>query len=449
LTCWQDDGVSDYYDLFELPAAEITYAVLTRFVVAAEDANALAESRELELKEKRDKNNISEAVAALANTAGGVVLVGVAEDKRGIDRLVGVPLKENDSISVHLRDVLGADATPEQISVRKPDTDRCIVVLRINAETVRHPVVVSGKVLVRIPGSSRAAERDEIVRLANRDVSQSQGLGSMSSSFMPGHVPLWAPQPWLELRVSGTVHLPNNSVERDWLGSAEKAAIRSALTQGPVPKHLWRGSVAMQEEPWSIVDARATWLRLASRAQPEFVSDVQRLEAAAHVHLAGSNATTLIAVGLFLKPSILELTPAPNPLPVDLLHETLIGCLVSHARVCRALADSLGAGGRMTWGNVQAWLNYNRTEGGQMPASIDDVINVHRWPIDTDNQLPGYWFRQAATPRDDIDAITRLAQEWLTLLLLDAGARDFEADLESMEAEPYIRAEWKSVPHVR
>ena len=32
-----------------------------------------------------------EAITALANTFGGVVLVGVDEDEQGLDRLVGVP----------------------------------------------------------------------------------------------------------------------------------------------------------------------------------------------------------------------------------------------------------------------------------------------------------------------------------------------------------------------
>jgi predicted HTH transcriptional regulator len=49
------------------------------FVLSAEEADLSSESLTLDAKEKRDRNNVAEAVAALSNTDGGVVLVGVKD----------------------------------------------------------------------------------------------------------------------------------------------------------------------------------------------------------------------------------------------------------------------------------------------------------------------------------------------------------------------------------
>ncbi len=46
-------------------------------MLSAEEANLFSESLTFEVKEKKDKSNLTEAVAALSNTYGDVILVGV------------------------------------------------------------------------------------------------------------------------------------------------------------------------------------------------------------------------------------------------------------------------------------------------------------------------------------------------------------------------------------
>ena len=84
-------------------------------MIDAEEQNAFSESVTFEAKEKKDRNNVADAVAALSNTDGGIVLVGVKDkDAVGEDRIVGVPKAEHDALagSLHLQ-----TQTPLQLSV--------------------------------------------------------------------------------------------------------------------------------------------------------------------------------------------------------------------------------------------------------------------------------------------------------------------------------------------
>ena len=156
-------------DLYTVPASKVDYELVRAFVVSAEAASLFSESLTLEVKEKLHKSNVAEAVAALGNTDGGIVLVGVKDkDATGEDRIVGVPKSEHDSVANSLHSLV-PEAMPEIIAVAIPGGDRLVLVLRVDADAVPHPVVVSGKVLSRIPGHSVPADRRRVLDLAARD----------------------------------------------------------------------------------------------------------------------------------------------------------------------------------------------------------------------------------------------------------------------------------------
>ena len=107
-------------DLYTAPAIEVDYELVKSFVLNVEAANLFSESLTFEAKQKRDKNNIAEAVAALGNTDSGVVLVGIKDkDATGEDRIVGVPKAEHDAVASSLH-ALVPEAMPEVIPVAIP-----------------------------------------------------------------------------------------------------------------------------------------------------------------------------------------------------------------------------------------------------------------------------------------------------------------------------------------
>jgi predicted HTH transcriptional regulator len=156
--------------LYDVPASDVTYELIEGFVNDALEANLLTESMTLELKRRRSGTNVAEAVAALANSDGGIVLVGV--DEKGSDireRLVGVPPDEHDRLVGHLQILL--DPLPEVIPVAITDKDALIIVLRVRAEDYLHPVLVGGKIVYRVPGATVPADRQRVVDLLRRNES--------------------------------------------------------------------------------------------------------------------------------------------------------------------------------------------------------------------------------------------------------------------------------------
>ena len=121
--------------LYSAAESEVTYELVRQFVLDAEESDLFSESLTFEIKEKRDHNNVADAVGALSNTDGGIVLVGVKEDATGDNRLVGVAHKEHDRIVSNLHNLI-PEAMPEVIPVRMPGTDKLIIVLRIDAGAV-------------------------------------------------------------------------------------------------------------------------------------------------------------------------------------------------------------------------------------------------------------------------------------------------------------------------
>jgi hypothetical protein len=175
-------------DLYSAPASGVDYELVRAFVLSAEDADLFSESLTFEAKERRNGSNVAEAVAALSNTDGGIVLVGVRDKgAMGEDRLVGVPKSEHDALANSLHAVI-PEAMPEIIPVATPNGQRLILVLRVDADAVPHPVMVGGKVLFRIPGHAVPADRHRVLDLVARDqAARGAERGRMSVLRPPWH----------------------------------------------------------------------------------------------------------------------------------------------------------------------------------------------------------------------------------------------------------------------
>ena len=96
----------------------------------------------------------------MANTFGGVVLVGVDESKNGIDRLTGVEAKERDRLSRMCWDKLVPPFNPEIIPIELDSGNRIVLAVMINPDYIRRPVMIAqgNKVLVRLEGHNVPAD---------------------------------------------------------------------------------------------------------------------------------------------------------------------------------------------------------------------------------------------------------------------------------------------------
>lgn len=286
--------------LYSVPADQVTYELVRQFVLDAEAANLFTESVTFEAKERRYNTNVVEAVAALYNTDGGLVLVGVKDrDAVGEERIVGVPKPEHDIVVSQLHGLV-PNAMPEVIPVAKPGTDLLVLVLRVDADAVLHPVMVSGKVLYRLPGQKMPADRQRVLDMIARDstaqVPQSGPMQIVHRGWLPQNIPLWPeavgphgdPQEIPstvagELRVVGGLTLPQRILDRPWLGSRAEQAAVDALNNAPLRKSpIWLLS------PWLLTEAGARFLRYESSLVPHGVAHA---EARAYVRLEGRHLT--------------------------------------------------------------------------------------------------------------------------------------------------------------
>lgn len=416
-------------DLFSLPAERIDFDTVRRFVELQEETTGLTESRVLELKQERSKRNIVEAVAALSNTDGGLVLLGVAEDASGDQRFVGVHNNEQDAIVNQFRLYLPPDAMPEVIPVAIPDKNgQLIIVLRCDADRVRHPVVVNGRVLVRVPGQSVAASRDQIAALVDRD--QYPDVGVVPSLVAPGdlmHFPFWPKdaQPALTFRMLGGLSLPPRATNSPWLNSAAKTAVLESLSQSPIPDGLDTRQVQLHETErswWEITEARSDSCRLIANTVKS-LSPNQRhdFKAAAYVYREPRQVGLMLGIGISPNKN---LPPGPWT-DIEDVYEWLLAGALTITETCRLAAAALDAAEPTALAPFQAWLQSSS-------GSLTNVLPLQRWERHGANELSFYWFKPAAPGVPDVDGLHGLALNWLTCLLLDCGAHLFEDDINAL-----------------
>ena len=236
----------------------MTYDWLVDLLDVLESSSGVTESPWIEVKSRRDGPNVAEAVGSLANADGGIVLVGVldasdAKGARAADRIVGVPAREYENLTMSLRSSL-EDGVPEIVPIAIPNESGSIVlVLRVDAEAFAHPVVVSGKVKIRVGSSSINADRLTVERLVDRD-------RQPSPVAYQGHVipinaesmPFWdhTYQPYATFRVVGSLRLPHEVLQHAVVSQPNRASSGSVSRRGsPARPTMAHGGPGSQGEP--------------------------------------------------------------------------------------------------------------------------------------------------------------------------------------------------------
>ncbi|GAA1501992.1 hypothetical protein GCM10009740_38480 [Terrabacter terrae] len=164
---------------------------LVREFLAAQSSNgAVRESVTLELKRSLNRTNVVKAIAAMANTDGGLVIVGVDEDDPAVGPAAGVPQdKTRLAIADQCRTMFTPAFVPEiyEIPLSSSSTGGVILVIRVERLPDLRPVVLNGVVYKRSPGASVPATHDDILNLVRRTPTSAVGSTPVMalSSFSP------------------------------------------------------------------------------------------------------------------------------------------------------------------------------------------------------------------------------------------------------------------------
>ncbi|MGW5233322.1 ATP-binding protein [Streptomyces nodosus] len=195
------------HQLLIAPSSAITLATVEDFV-------ALGIPENLTVEYKRGGDKPAEAAAALANTYGGIILVGVAEGDSGIPKdIVGVDRKEKERLVNRMGTSYDPPWSPEVIEIPLRDSDKVVLVLRIDRDQVPAPIVMDGSILVRLDGRNVKANRQMMAALlAQADTGQAGGFQLAQASRSPGlHRPVISrtgTKQDLQLRAITSVPLP-------------------------------------------------------------------------------------------------------------------------------------------------------------------------------------------------------------------------------------------------
>ncbi len=220
--------------IFASSAAEVTLERVRQLV-----EQNLPEGLTLEYKESYS-SGVVKSVAAMANSWGGLILVGVRDDA-GDDRMVGVDEPTIVQIVNACHDSLEPPFVPEIIPVPLDETgDRLVLVVRVDHARAPRPVFLKDEAPIRLQGRNAVADRTRLgalfaeagttTAIGTRPVLQTPTLpteqdGSPAADFM-FRTGFWVP---LGDRASWRP-LPEPGVER----------LRGALNQSAVIRMLGR-----------------------------------------------------------------------------------------------------------------------------------------------------------------------------------------------------------------
>lgn len=145
--------------IFASSAADVTIDRVRQLV----DQN-LAEGLTLEYKEAYTSSLIK-SVAAMANTYGGIILVGVS-DGAGTDRIVGTDEETIVQIINACHDSLEPPWEPEVIPVPLDDgSGKLVLVVRVDPTKAPRPILLNGAAQVRLQGRNAVADRHRLAAL--------------------------------------------------------------------------------------------------------------------------------------------------------------------------------------------------------------------------------------------------------------------------------------------
>lgn len=217
------------WSIYTTPIEEIDADLLGTFLADQHEQNLVSESRTLELKSRRTSGAV-DTVAAFANTVGGILLIGIDEKAPTLEDAPGIKKDEHTAFTQACISKLDPVFAPEIGVVALPGRDRVVLVVRVESQQELRPVTVDGRVLVRTPGSTVGATREQIEMMFQR-----RAVGgipevplTIDGAFRIHYVEPEATPDFI-VRVAGSVSLRELSAQEFYFGQPEREALCDAF----------------------------------------------------------------------------------------------------------------------------------------------------------------------------------------------------------------------------
>ncbi|MFC8247404.1 AlbA family DNA-binding domain-containing protein [Streptomyces chartreusis] len=298
------------HPLFHVASPEVTLDLVQDFINLK-----IREGLTVEYKRAGDKP--IEAVAALANTYGGLLFVGVDEAaEKGVPSDIrGVPLGAKEKLVNQMGTGFDPPWSPEVIEVPcNEQGDKVVLVVRIDRATVPRPIVLNGTIFVRLDARNEKANRQMMRMLLDDPSSQPEPRPSSVTRRLNVHESPFrveAADPDVVLRASSTMRLWEGQ-ERTRFPSGLAATVIEAL-QGtralPLLRHLGLAlvdGVQVALTPWQLVDAtsRRLQLRMSTAGTDGSAPSYPGAQMTCTVALRGSELEVLFDTAFWLQPGV-------------------------------------------------------------------------------------------------------------------------------------------------
>jgi len=353
-TAWHARVVTSTTSLFACSPADVTLDRVRELV-----GQDLPESLTLEYKEKYSYSLVK-SVAAMANTYGGLILVGVT-DQPGPGRLVGVPeaavVQVVNACHERLEPPWQPEIIPVPMSADGPGLH--ILVVRVDPARAPRPLLIDGTAPIRLPGRNATADRARLALLFSESPLPPRGAGRRLPAPDLPTTSEGAPAADFIIRTGLLIPVDEAAT---WRPLSERAveALASSLGSSPLQPALLRWCTDMAIGGFNPFRRsgynRARHARLAWRPAVG-IESLYPVEAIASAQLPSSYGVAASALQFTLdviiraNPYLTAISPtetvlrtAPYRLPVDRLYTTLDALLatLTDKTVIAALAGMAG-----------------------------------------------------------------------------------------------------------
>ncbi|MFD3499925.1 ATP-binding protein [Streptomyces sp. NPDC058678] len=249
------------HPLFSAPVDRVDTAMVRDFL-------ALELEESFTLDYKRNIDGAPDTVAAMANTYGGIVLIGVdahPKDKNLLGELVGVKAIDKDRLVSKMATTFDPPGwTPDVIPVTV--SDKLLLVVRVDPGSVPQPLFHQGVVRVRLDGRNIPADR-RLVHALFQQAADPVPAYSSDPRFAPEHqrgtYQMYGvrPAPDLVIRAAASRPLRRDAARLRLHGTTVDALMRSLSDPGhagsyklPERLHAFVRRVDAQQDqrPWTI-----------------------------------------------------------------------------------------------------------------------------------------------------------------------------------------------------
>jgi hypothetical protein len=415
--------------LFLLPSDKINWNDIQAFLDQYLEESSVLDYTEL--RTEKDFEGILKIIVAMANTDGGIILVGVSKDSKETNRpgsSVGIEPKYLDPLKNKCRSLLQPAFVPEMVQIAIPNDEKIILLIRINPERHPRPVILKDiGILVRVSDSNQHADLYRLQQLFGESKNNTN-IPISRGSFSPSSILPLENEHDLLIRfvLSGKGSISqgfNSTIKRQIIDSLQNCPIEKWFRECSQPF-----SLNIVKPTTSTYLTISSSLSANSKEQTQQILSEQVIGVRFHIALPGLHQSSELILDVWFKGSPKsEDVSSFYPLKLDDFYKLLLAGLstVTNPSILQQLPE-----GFMLWSD-QIFVHVDAKKTPWLDVSDIPCVETIR---------SSDFFQDQVTFSDSqrLAELDTKIKGWLKSLLSDAGCMDHESKIETMNPPDFL-----------